>query len=287
MNRLLTLRNTATMLALVFLFFGCTKEPTPVTEPPKEEIKPQKIKSIVPKTGYKVTARINFTYFEDGKLRYVDMLSSGDWTDRLDYTYQANGQAKIVGYAPGSPWPDRGEIEFVYANDKLTGINVVSKYISVATVNYVFHYSGGLNPSSYTITSYVNKDYPDVRTFQLISDARGNITQSETERFRDDLEYDTQVNPLYKMPWMLMETRYMNYGAYMNNGLIYELDVARFFSPNNIKKATHTILPLNPDNAINIEESVYTYTEAGQPKEVKTELKGPFPGNSRTEYLYW
>lgn len=282
MKTILTLSNSAIVLTALLFLFGCKKE----RNPGKEEIKTQKIKSIIPRHPFRQLSNANFTYAEDGMLRHVDLNTSFMEHDRLDYTYP-NGQTKIVAYdaeASVEPWAQRADIEFIYSGEKLVSINVISKHGTVPNVNYVFSYTGGLSPSAYTVTISDEKmQAPDVKTYQLTIDTKGNITGADSDGYLTNLEYDIQPNPLYKLPWMDVDRRLINYANHSASGIVFVMDVERFFSPNNIKKTTRFYDEKNQTS----EETSYTYTEAGQPKKASMVITGQFPGSGGTEYLYW
>lgn len=269
-------------MAVLLLFSGCKKD----DKPDKEEIKPQKIKSYTPRIQSKAASNANFTYADDGRLHKVDLNTSFIEHDRLDYTY-LNGKIRMVAYdADGSSdvSPQRSEIEFIYADDKLSAVNVTSKHGEVPNVAYVFSYAGGPSPSAYTLTISDDKmSTPDIKTYTLTSDAKGNITGAEMDLYRTKLEYDTQLNPLYKLPWMDVERRVINYANHSASAMVFVLDVERLFSPNNIKKVER----FYEDHKYANEDTEYNYTKAGQPHMSYSTITGQFKVTGTTEYLYW
>jgi hypothetical protein len=278
----ITLSNSVIVMAVLLLFSGCKKD----DKPDKEDIKPQKIKSYTPRIQSKPASNANFTYADDGRLHKVDLNTPFLEHDRLDYTY-LNEKIRMVAYdVDGSAdlSPQRSEIEFVYADDRLSAVNVTSKHGEVPNVSYAFSYSGGPGPSAYTLTISDDKmSAADVKTYTLTSDAKGNITGAEMDLYRTKLEYDTQLNPLYKLPWMDVERRTINYANHSASAMVFVLDVERLFSPNNIKKVER----FYEDHKYANEETEYNYTKAGQPHIGYSTLTGQFKATGNTEYLYW
>lgn len=278
----ITLSNSVIVMAVLLFFASCKKD----DKPDKEEIKPQKIKSYTPRIQSKPASNANFTYADDGRLHKVDLNTSFLEHDRLEYTY-LNGKVSITAHdadASGDLSPQRSEIEFTYSDSKLTAVNVTSKHGEVPNVSYVFSYTGGPGPSGYTLTISDDKmSAPEVRTYTLTSDAKGNITGAEMNLYRTKLEYDTQLNPLYGIPWMDVERRLINYSNHSASAMVFVLDVERLFSPNNIKKVERFYEETKYAN----EETEYNYTKAGQPHIGYVNLTGQFKVTGTTEYLYW
>jgi hypothetical protein len=93
MKIILTRSNFVIVLAGLLFFSGCKKE----KKPENEEIKPQKIKSFIPRYPFRKVSKANFTYLEDGTLQKVDLNTPFSEHDRLDYT-NPNGQTKIIAH---------------------------------------------------------------------------------------------------------------------------------------------------------------------------------------------
>jgi len=245
----------------------------------------QLIRSYVSKSTIRYDETFRFSYNDQGKLSRASQIIPLRDDEFQYYTYNGTSPGKIVSLSPQVDGPPgiHAEIQFLYDGENLSGIEVKSVSDAFSNVSYAFTYHGGKTPSAYTMTvSGERITKPDIKTYYLSSDEKGNVTKHEGSISRNILGYDDMVNPFYKFPFLTVEYRTVRFGNTVGNTQVFVLNVERFFSPNNCVTAKQSY---NESISTTI-TTRYTYTGTGLPDTATSIATGVNSGTATEIYTY-